>query len=127
MRPFLESSRDVIILSKVDTPTVGDVVLAEIAKGIYVLHRIEKIDNETAILRGDGNTTQTEKCRIENIKAIACEFIRKGKKYSTNDKSWTIYSWTWTRLLPFRRILLALYRLLWLGILPNKIKKLFNK
>jgi hypothetical protein len=123
MRPFLESGRDIAVLSRIGTPKVGDVVLAEIAKGKYVLHRIDKIHGNSITLRGDGNIKGTEQCRTEDIRAIANEFIRKGKTWHKSCRLWKIYSWLWPRLLPLRRILLALYRLLWLGELPNRFKR----
>ena len=123
MRPFLESGRDIAVLSSVDKPKVGDIVLAEIFKGKYVLHRIDKIHGSNIILRGDGNIKGTEQCHKEDIRAIANEFVRKGKIWHTTDRRWKIYSWIWPRLLPMRRILLALYRLIWLGELPNRFKR----
>ncbi len=123
MRPFLESGRDTIILSKIDTPRISDVVLAEIHKGVYVLHRIDRINGADIILRGDGNVRGTEECTIKDIRAITTEITRNGKTWHTDSRSWRICSRTWRLLLPFRRILLAIYRLLWLRQLPDRFKK----
>ena len=108
MRPFLEDGRDKALLVAVkEPPRVGDAVLAEISKGHYVLHRIVKIDGEDVTLRGDGNLN-TESCRIEDIRALATAFYRKGRNESdsVNGWKWRIYSWWWMRLLPIRRYLL---------------------
>ena len=119
MRPFLESNRDVAVLSKADAFRVYDVVLAEIAKGIYVLHRIDRIvtpdgqvhkdlvnDPEAHItLRGDGNVRGTEECRLKDIRAIARQFVRKGKTWNTDTRFWRCYSRIWRKLLPVRRYL----------------------
>lgn len=108
MRPFLEDGRDKALLVAVkEPPRVGDAVLAEISKGHYVLHRIVKIDGEDVTLRGDGNLN-TESCRIEDIRALATAFYRKGRNEpdSINGWKWRIYSWWWMRLLPIRRYLL---------------------
>lgn len=112
MRPFLEDDRDKAILSEVKILNVGDVVLAEISHGTYVLHRIISMDSEKAILRGDGNIA-CEHCRLENIKAVAIGFYRKGscKPCLTSSMKWKIYSWIWTRLYPIRRYLLFIYRM----------------
>ncbi len=110
MRPFLESGRDSVVLSKTDTPKVGDIVLAEIRKGVYVLHRIDSINGQEVTLRGDGNVWGTEECRTKDLRAIAKEFVRNGKTYHADSNSWRICSSTWRLLLPFRRILLAIYR-----------------
>lgn len=108
MRPFLEDGRDKALLVAVkEPPRVGDAVLAEISKGHYVLHRIVKIDGEDVTLRGDGNLG-TESCRIEDIRALATAFYRKGRNEPDSVKGWKwrIYSWLWMKLLPIRRFLL---------------------
>lgn len=108
MRPFLEDGRDKALLEAIkQTPRVGDAVLAEISKGHFVLHRIVKIDGDDVTLRGDGNLN-TESCHIEDVKAIATAFFRKGRNTpdKTSGMKWRIYSWWWTRLLPIRRYLL---------------------
>ncbi len=108
MRPFLEDGRDKALLVAVkETPRVGDPVLAEISKGVFVLHRIVDITGDKVTLRGDGNMG-TESCRIQDIRALATAFFRKGRNTpdSINGHKWRIYSWWWTRLLPIRRYLL---------------------
>ena len=135
MRPFLESGRDIAVLSKKESYKVGDVVLAEIEKGHYVLHRIDAIhtpqgfavktatsDPEARItLRGDGNVRGTESCLLRDIRCIASAFERRGKVWNTStSRFWRFYSRVWPALLPVRRYLLAAYRLLWLHELPQR-------
>lgn len=117
MRPFLETDRDVAVLAKAERLRVGDVVLAEISERRYVLHRIERIDGDLVILRGDGNVRGTETCGKRDVRAVAVEFERKGKTYSVKGVTWRLYSAVWTGMLPFRRYLLALYRLWAFGTL----------
>ena len=107
MRPFLEDGRDKALLKRLGCVNVGDPVLAEVAPGHYVLHRIVKLSKERVILRGDGNL-RTESCRRENLKATVGGFYRTGRKTldSTDSLKWRIYSWWWMRLLPLRRYLL---------------------
>ena len=107
MRPFLEDGRDKALLQIVDTYREGDAVLAEISQGHFVLHRIIKIEGTHVILRGDGNLGD-EHCRLEDIRAKAVGFYRKGrtKLDYTDGRKWRIYSWWWTRLYPLRRYLL---------------------
>ena len=108
MRPFLEDGRDKALLAAItEQPSVGDAVLAEISKGHFVLHRIIAIDGDRVTLRGDGNLSD-EHCRIEDIRAKAIGFYRKGRNKldSTDSRKWRIYSWWWTRLFPLRRYLL---------------------
>lgn len=137
MRPFLESERDVIGLARSESYSERDVVLAEIAKGVFVLHRIERIvtpdgrrtkQNATnplsrVTLRGDGNVKGTEHCLLKDVKVKAITFERKGKTWSVESKRWKFYSRVWPSLLPLRRWLLLFYRLLWLHELPQRFTK----
>ncbi len=113
MRPFLEDRRDKAVLAAPGTPRKGDVVLAEIAPGCYVLHRIVAVMKGHTILQGDGNLT-TESCPAGSIKAVATGFYRKGrsKLEPTSGFKWRAYSALWMRLRPARRYLLAIHRLL---------------
>lgn len=117
MRPFLEDGRDKALLKKPAAIGVGDAVLAEIAPGRYVLHRIVAIEGDAVTLLGDGNLT-TEHCRLSDVKATAIGFYRKGRTTldSTSGRKWRLYSWLWTRLRPVRRYLLAAYRRIWLKL-----------
>lgn len=111
MRPFLEDRRDKALLKKAENPQVGDAVLAEIAPGHFVLHRIISIEGEKVVLRGDGNLG-TEECRLGDVKGVAIGFYRKGRDVAdmTTEKKWRAYSFVWTRLFPIRRYLLAIHR-----------------
>lgn len=127
MRPFIENERDVIVLIHSNEYKVGDVVLAEIQPGHYVLHRIDSITNERVVLRGDGNVSQTEFCYIKDIRALVYQIVRKNKVWTLKtSKIWKIYSFLWINLLPLRRVFLALYRLLWLKQIPNSIKHIIK-
>ena len=111
MRPFLEDRRDKAVLTAPSTLSKGDVVLAEIAPGRYVLHRIVAITHDRITLLGDGNIT-TESCRRADIKAVAAGFMRKGRKRmdSTKGAKWRLYSAAWMLLRPARRYLLYIHR-----------------
>ncbi len=115
MRPFLEDNRDKALLSKAQKPHVGDVVLAEISPGHFVLHRIIKVKGNHITLQGDGNLN-TEECEVENIKGFAIGFYRNGSQVldKTNGLRWRVYSVLWMLLRPIRRYLLAFYRRVWL-------------
>ncbi len=112
MRPFLEDGRDSVLLRKpTDETRKGDVVLAEVAPGRYVLHRVVAVNGDNITLRGDGNFG-TEHCKTSDIHGFAVGFYRNGSKRldSTNGIKWRVYSALWTRLLPIRRYLLFAYR-----------------
>jgi hypothetical protein len=117
MRPFLEDNRDKALMTKATHPQVGDPVLAEIAPGHYVLHRIISIDHDHVTLRGDGNIG-TEHCQLSDVKGAVIGFYRKGREKldRTDGNKWKIYSWIWTHLFPIRRYLLGFYRRIWIPI-----------
>ena len=112
MRPFLEDRRDQIVLTQPGVVKVGDAVLAEIAPGKYVYHRIISIESDKVTLRGDGNVYGTEHCRLEDVAAATKELIRKGRGYSAQGKAWRYYSALWPSWPFARRVLLKLYRIL---------------
>jgi len=117
MRPFLENDRDKALLTKAAGMKKGDPVLAEIAPGRYVLHRIIDIGNGFVTLLGDGNLT-VERCREEDVKGSVIGFYRKGRDTldRTDGIKWRVYSYVWMRLRPIRRYLLAFYRRIWLRL-----------
>ncbi len=116
MRIFLDNGRDLVTLKSPDRQllSVGDVVLAEVAPRIYVLHRIIKRNGQQLTLMGDGNVRGTESCTINDVIGIATHFHRKGRTTpdATNGWKWRIYSRIWLALTPIRRYLLAIYRLI---------------
>lgn len=115
MRPFLENNRDKALLTKPINIQKGDVVLAEIQPGCYVLHRIIRIKDGIVTLRGDGNIN-SESCPLSGVKAFALGFYRKDRTRldKTNGIKWRIYSFIWLNLYPVRRYLLGAYRKIWL-------------
>jgi len=114
MRLFLENNRDKVILAPCDKDMVkpGDVVLAEVGKGVYVLHRIVGRTADVLTLKGDGNIRGTETCRTADVIGLATGFYRKGRTRPdlVTGWKWKAYSFIWLRLSPFRRYILAVYR-----------------
>ena len=111
MLPFIVGDRDSVMLSRAGLISVGDVVLAEVAGGRYVIHRIIRINGERVVLMGDGNLAGTEQCRLSDVKALATHVVSDGGR-----QRW-LYSrrmrWAanvWRRLHPVRRYLLYIYR-----------------
>lgn len=111
MRPFLEDKRDTAVMRKATETVLGEPVLAEIAPGCYVLHRIVGIEGDNITLLGDGNLT-VEHCHRCDIKAQITGFYRKGRLTmdATDGRKWRTYSWIWMHLRPIRRYLLGIYR-----------------
>ena len=63
MLPFIVGDRDSVRLRK-EPVAVGDAVLAEIAPGRYVLHRIISLVKDRVVLMGDGNLSGVETCGL---------------------------------------------------------------
>lgn len=124
MRIFLENGRDKVTLTRpeIDKLQKGDVVLAEIAPQLYVLHRIIRRNGNHLTLMGDGNVQGTEECDVNSVIGIATAFYRKNREKPdlATSKKWKIYSRVWLTLTPIRRWILAFYRHIWLKIFPIK-------
>lgn len=105
MRPFIEGERDTVVLRRLDTVRVGDIVLATVSDNVYVLHRVIGIQDDVITLQGDGNLSGTEQCRKEDIYGSVIQiFNSKGRaKCLTRGK-------LWYHLRPCRKLLLKIYR-----------------
>jgi len=106
MLPYIRGGRDSVVLRKKDIYTIGDIVLSEVTPQVFVLHRIIKIKNNLITLMGDGNLKGTETCSPKTIYGYAVSIIRNGKRIKCGCGR------TWRILLPIRRYLLAIYRIL---------------
>lgn len=122
MRPFIEHDRDDLIFSYAENIKVGDVVLAEIMPGHFVCHRVEKINGDKVTLRGDGNIRGTESCTLGDVRGKLVQVVRFGKTWNLDSsRFWKIYSRVWPSLLPIRRWLLALNKIIFLHELPHRL------
>lgn len=112
MRPFLEHLRDRVKLAPWTTLQVGDAVLAEIAPGHFVLHRIIEMGEGGALtLMGDGNLRGTESCTQDDVCGLVIEYLRpNGHILKADDPALKRKIKLWRRLLPFRRLLLFIYK-----------------
>lgn len=114
MRPFLENQRDKVLLRpyRSEEIRVGQVVLAEVGKQVYALHRIIACDGKSITMRGDGNIYGTETCTLADVIGIAEAFYRKGRSRPDliSGYKWRIYSALWPSMPLLRRIILAIYR-----------------
>ena len=110
MRPFLEHERDRVKLAYPQQVQVGDAVLARIAPGHYVLHRIVHRDGNQLTLQGDGNLRGVEKCRLDDVCGVVTEYMRPGRTIMADDPGLCRRIWLWRRLRPVRRLLLLFYK-----------------
>lgn len=110
MRPFIEHTRDRVFLEKRDSYSEGDAVLAQIAPGHYVLHRIIEKQGDILILQGDGNIDQVEYCKEGDVSGVVTQYIRPNRIIPADDKKLVRRIRLWRRLRPIRRYLLFIYK-----------------
>ena len=112
MLPFIRGGRDSVNLRLLDTLEVGDIVLAEIREGVYVLHRVFAVDGDSVTLKGDGNLRNVEKCRRSDIAGTAlCILKENGREVDCRGRKAMRRARAW-RTMPtlFRRVFLGIYR-----------------
>ena len=111
MLPFIIGERDSVELFKPVSLSVGDIVLARLAEGHYVLHRIYAV-SDCITLKGDGNLDCTESCRPEDVCGVVKAIIRNGdRRIDCTDSRFVAAARVWRnapRLV--RRLVLAIYR-----------------
>ena len=111
MLPFIIGGKESVELVKPERVAVGDVVLAWINGCRYVVHRIIRIEGDKVQLMGDGNLTDDEYCLMTDVKARAEYVITPhGKRRYLYTPQRLRFSRLWSKLLPVRRWILAVYR-----------------
>lgn len=115
MLPFIRGGVDSVKLRKLGSIAIGDIVLAEIREGTYVLHRVFALDGDMVTLMGDGNRRGTERCTAADIAGTALTILKhNGKEVDCRSPRALRQARIWRGLLPLRRILLGFYRRLFL-------------
>ena len=110
MRPFIEHTRDRVFLEKRDTYNVGDAVLAQIAPGHYVLHRIIEKQGDNLTLQGDGNIKGVELCKEQDVSGVVTQYIRPNRIIPADDPKLIRRIKIWRKLRPIRKYLLFIYK-----------------
>lgn len=111
MRPFIEGGRDSVVLVKPGEVKRLDVVLARTDNGRHVVHRVLSVDGGRVTLMGDGNLCGRETCGMDGVLAKVTHVVRPGgKRIPLEMLRMRVAAKLWVTLLPFRRILLKLYR-----------------
>ena len=114
MLPFIRGGKDSVALVKTEGMKVGDIVLAKVGRGSYVLHRIDSIEGNDIILMGDGNLAGKERCTSDDVLAVAAKILKDDYEIDCRSARHIRRAMLWKRLLPVRRYLLALYRRIYL-------------
>lgn len=110
MLPFIVGGRDSVTLVKAGRLQKGDMVLARLADRRYVLHRVIRLEGDTATLMGDGNLQGTERCRTADICGKVVKILRNGRTIEPDTRTERCKAALWQRFCPLRRYLLAVYR-----------------
>lgn len=110
MLPFIRGDKDSVVLESPEGFGVMDIVLAEIRKGVFVLHRVVAVEGNKVILMGDGNIRGQEICQRENVLAKAVVIMKDGSRLECRKGKHRIKARIWKFMLPVRRYLLAIYR-----------------
>lgn len=116
MNPFLVDGRDKMTLGGFDESEVrrGCVVLFKDSTGEHMIHRVIHRDGSHLTVKGDGNSKKVEIAEMEDVIAVMRCIERKGKTYTPQTFAWRAYSGLWMLLSPVRRVLLGLWRRLFL-------------
>lgn len=114
MLPFIVGERDSVVLQRPENLVPGMIVLAFVEDSRYVLHRIISLEGDKVTLMGDGNLVGVERCRTEDIKAVAVRIISPEGETDCISRKHFRRAAIWKTLLPVRRWLLAIYRRLFI-------------
>lgn len=122
MHPMLRHRRDAVRLRLTDAaPGNRALILYRRENGQYVLHRVVRVTGPGQYLCAGDNQWQLEKVNAGQVIAVVDAFCRKGKRYPVTCRSYSLYVWLWTAMVPVRRPVLAVRRLL--GRIKNRIFK----
>lgn len=112
MLPLIRPSVDEIELKPLTAQSIskGNIVLAKTEENKYIVHRIEKIEQNSVTLRGDGNWQVREMCKKNNIFAEVTSIYRKNKRIDKNSFWWNLAKNCWFSNRWLRRVFLKIHR-----------------
>lgn len=112
MLPFIRGGFDSVVLEKRSSVNRGDIVLAEIFDGRYVLHRVLGVNGEDVRLKGDGNLAGVERCRLSDIQGTVVGIQRASGEITDPLGPEAIEKWRRWHRTPrgIRRIILGITR-----------------
>lgn len=112
MCPFLHHGDTVYLELPGDSPAVGDILLFRRPSGAYVLHRVVKLETDGRIwMLGDSQLVR-EAIFSDWIRGKVVKVRRKGEIMGPEHRIWRLFQRPWVWLIPVRRPILALHRLL---------------
>ncbi len=110
MLPFLVSGRDAALLVSVTRPLrKGDMVLYRRDNGSWVLHRIHRIRGDSLTLLGDAQSRVEAGIRPEQVHALVCGVLRKGRHLGPGSFLWEFFEHIWPWFRPLHPGIIGLY------------------
>ena len=100
MLPFIRGDADSVALVAKDPVAPGDISLAEIAKGKYVLHRVRKVEAGVVTLKGDGNLTGIERCAEVHVCGVVKTILKASGREIDPASGWQRLMWRCWVLIP---------------------------
>lgn len=111
MAPFLIHNRDIVYFRKIDKPLhKGDICFFQRKNGQYVVHRIYKVKNDEYYFIGDNQVEIEGPIERKQIFAIVYQVRRKNKIIQPGDFWWWFFKYIWLRMIPFRYVMMKLYK-----------------
>mgnify|MGYP003294993734 CR=1 FL=1 len=104
MLPLLKQERDLFTVKKKDSSRCSkyDVVLYRRPPSSYVLHRIIKVRENDYVILGDNCINKEYGITDDDIIGVMTGFVHNGKKYSTSNFGYLLYSRIWVFFSPVR-------------------------
>ena len=102
MQPLLYEGQTLVVLMPCFGPLKkGDVALYKRPDGMYVLHRVVRVQAGSYAIRGD-NCYYVEQVRPEQVLGVMTEVVRKGKTIRVTDPAYRCYAAVWMAVYPLR-------------------------
>ncbi len=113
MLPLIRNNgKDEIVIAPLSEDSIrpGNLVLARVNDGRYILHRIEQVEGNRITLRGDGNVYGREQCTADRVMGEAIRIIRGRRIINKGDALWQYARHWWPAHPLLRRIILGIRR-----------------
>lgn len=133
MEPLLHDKRKknathVLIVPMRDKCSVGDMPLALLPDGRYIIHRIIRVEEKAGkvyyVTRGD-NCIGCEYISQEAVLGVVKEVYYKNRTVEVTDRGYLLYVKTWMKLYPVRRIRMKIRGIL--ARIYHKVKRRIHK
>lgn len=102
MQPLLYEGQSHVIVGPAPAElAVGDLALARLPDGRYLLHRVIGKDEAFYYTRGD-NCYSREAIPRSQVVGVAVEIARRGRRISMTGRIYRLYTWLWMAGYPLR-------------------------